>query len=74
MKSSVSRRTMQFGVLFLVSLSIASMGWADARDQAKRIHDRIAGVPPSDATLTSMASAISSSNAVGAALMAKTST
>ena len=28
---------------------------ADARSQAKRIHDRLAGVPPTEAVLTSMA-------------------
>ena len=65
-----ARRTWQFGVLFLVTLFLAPVSWADARDQAKRIHDRIAGVPPSETTLTAMASAISSSNALGAALMA----
>ncbi len=33
---------------------------ADERDQAKRIHDRIAGVPPMAATLNLMANAIAS--------------
>ena len=37
------------------SLALASAGAAAiTRDQAKRIHDRIAGVPPSDAVLTTM--------------------
>jgi hypothetical protein len=37
------------------SLALASAGAsAITRDQAKRIHDRIAGVPPSDSVLTAM--------------------
>ena len=40
------------------------------RRQAKRIHDRIAGVPPTDSVLTAMESAIVNNNAVGAANMA----
>ncbi len=36
--------------LFLV----AETGQANSRDQAKRIHDRIAGIPADDATLTQM--------------------
>jgi hypothetical protein len=40
---------------------------ADARSQAKRIHDRLAGVPPTEAVLTSMASDVAAGRAVDAA-------
>jgi hypothetical protein len=61
---------LRLGVLFLFGLLVTQVGWADARDQAKRLHDRIAGVPPDDATLTSMAADISNNDALGAALTA----
>ena len=63
-------RVMRLGVLFVLAALTSSLGWADARDQAKRIHDRIAGVPPDEATLSAMATEIGNNNAVGAALMA----
>jgi hypothetical protein len=58
-----------------LALGIASAGWqstalADARTQAKRLHDRIASVPPTDATLDSMAALISGGNPIGAANLA----
>jgi len=60
--------------LFLVLTLITVFGSlsvrADERDQAKRIHDRIAGVPPDDATLTTMANDIAGNNALTAALIA----
>lgn len=54
-------------LMFLMSFSVAQAG---PREQAKRIHDRIAGVPPSDAVLQTMENQISSGNAVGAAFTA----
>jgi hypothetical protein len=60
--------------LFLVLTLITVFGSlgvrADERDQAKRIHDRIAGVPPDDATLTTMANDIASNDPLTAALIA----
>lgn len=53
--------------VFLLSPTSAHAG---AREQALRIHDRIAGVPPSAAVLDAMASAISGGNTAGAASMA----
>ncbi len=69
---SVRRRAAKFAAVTLsCALSIASMQvMADSRDQAKRIHDRIAGVPPTDATLTAMAAEIDGGDAVAAALIA----
>lgn len=55
-----------FLVLILASFSV----YAGPREQAKRIHDRIAGVPPDEATLAAMESAIVGNNALGAAQMA----
>lgn len=58
-------------VLCLILNSFAAVN-ADVVDrrQAKRIHDRIAGVPPSDTVLDNMEAAIAANDAVGAALMA----
>ncbi len=50
------------------SLALAGSAGAVTRDQAKRIHDRIAGVPPSDAVLTQMAAASSADAAAQIAL------
>ena len=38
----------------LCSGLVATAAHADARSQAKRMHDRLAGVPPSEAVLASM--------------------
>ena len=71
MKSrSLAHRLFRLGVFILFSALLTPIGWADSRDQAKRIHDRIAGVPPDAATLDEMATAIDSNNALGAALIA----
>jgi hypothetical protein len=63
-------RALRLGMVFLVVALVAPLGWTDARDQAKRIHDRIAGVPPDETVLANMATQITNNNAVGAALMA----
>jgi hypothetical protein len=52
----------------LAGVAIAAS--ANDRDQAKRIHDRIAGVPPSEATLETMRGMVAGGNALGAALIA----
>ena len=64
------------GVRVLLWCMIAAMAWltpmssyATQRDQAKRIYDRIAGVPPDDATLTNMVNEMNATNAVNAALI-----
>jgi len=43
---------------------------ADERDQARRMHDRLTGVPPTDAMLAAMADAVGAGDAVSAALYA----
>jgi hypothetical protein len=58
----------------IVALAIASLlaapAFADPRSQAKRLHDRLAGVPPTDAVLTQMQNDIAANNATAAALLA----
>ena len=59
------RSLVAVGVLF-TALSAS----ADAVDQAKRLHDRIAGVAPDETTLINMRDAINASDPLGAAMMA----
>jgi hypothetical protein len=49
---------------------VAVAASANDRDKAKRIHDRIAGVPPSEATLNAMEALVTAGNPVGAANIA----
>jgi len=53
-----------------LSLFAAAAAHADARTQAKRIHDRLAGVPPSAATLNAMESEILAGRPLDAAGLA----
>ena len=58
-------------LLFTLSLVITcSATLADSRDQAKRIHDRLAASPPSEAVLSSMASKLDAGDYIGAAMQA----
>ena len=57
-------------ILVLILVSVPFPGHADSTDQAKRLHDRIAGVPPDAATLASMRDDIDSGNVLDAALQA----
>ena len=58
------------------TLLLALQGWtpssAGPREQARRIHDRLAGVPPTDAVLTQMATDIAGGQADAAAQLAMT--
>lgn len=58
------------GIAFSFAALLSAPAWADSTDQAKRIHDRIAGVPPDAATLAAMRDDIDSGNALDAALTA----
>jgi len=51
----------------VLAAQLASPALADERDQAKRIHDRLTGVPPSDAVLGQMAADIGGGDALRAA-------
>src|SRR5215510_8795773 len=59
----------QLGLACLLAC-VAGAASADNRDKAKRIHDRIAGVPPSEATLDQMTNLVAAGDALGAANIA----
>ena len=62
--------TQALGRVVLVGILMAGMvlpAQAGPREQAKRIHDRLAGVPPTDAVLTQMENLIAGGDAVAAA-------
>jgi len=74
---SAAHRRCRLGVLMTLATLLVSLTsvptWADTRDQAKKIHDRIAGVPPDETTLADMAALLDTGNqqdAIDAALMA----
>ena len=62
-------RTLSILIALVCTLS-ASLVHAGPREQAKRIHDRLVGVPPSAAVLDSMATKITNGDAMGAAFEA----
>ena len=51
---SLTGRLIQFVTFGLLSVALAGTAYAGPREQAKRIHDRLAGVPPSDTVLQQM--------------------
>jgi hypothetical protein len=53
-----------------VTVLLTPAAWAGPREQARRMHDRLAGVPPSEAVLTAMAQQITNNDAIGAAYIA----
>ena len=57
-------------VCFVAMLCTTQTAFADVRDQAKRIHDRIAGVPPTEAVLEQMATDIQGGDPQAAAFRA----
>ncbi len=63
-------RTSVMAVSALIALGLSAGSNAGPREQAKRMHDRIAGVPPSDAVLDAMEASIIANDAEGAAYMA----
>ena len=68
-RSNTSRFFQMLLVGFL-STGLASVADAFPREQAKRIHDRLAGVPPSEAVLQQMESAVSAGDPLAAANIA----
>lgn len=58
-------------IVFAICCTVsASLAYAGPREQAKRIHDRLAGVPPSGAVLDSMATKITNGDSMAAAFEA----
>jgi hypothetical protein len=71
----VARAGKLSGKLLGVAISVALLGiqhpaHAGSLEQAKRIHDRLTGTPPSDSLLTQMKAKIDAGDAKGAAMMA----
>ena len=62
------RRIRSIVACWLLVASVVAV--AGPREQAKRMHDRIAGVPPTEAVLTQMAADISAGNPIAAAYKA----
>ena len=64
-----NRKACVFSLVAMMSLSaLSQVSVAGSREQAKRMHDRLAGVPPTEAVLNHMASQISGGDAFGAAM------
>jgi len=72
MRQMDTQQVSKFKKLALACLiaCVAATASANDRDKAKRIHDRIAGVPPSEATLDAMEALVTANNAIGAANIA----
>ena len=71
-KSLARRRMKSAGVWPIVLVCLLAVGFPahaqmSDRDKAKRIHDRLAGVPPTDTVLTQMENLIAGGNSVAAA-------
>ncbi len=67
---TTARKLANVFTLGAAMLAMASAAQAGPREQAKRIHDRIAGVPPTDAVLASMEADIVAGNPSAAAYTA----
>jgi hypothetical protein len=68
-----SYRSKPFGMYFIVAcclLAASTTAVAGSREQAKRLHDRLAGIPPSETVLTQMAADISAGDPIAAAYIA----
>ena len=63
-------RLTRVSLILALGTVLSTSALADSRDQAKRLHDRIAGVPPDEATLAAMAAEIDANRELDAALMA----
>ncbi len=64
------KKTIANITLLLVIALLSHPLQAGPREQAKRIHDRIAGVPPTDAVLNEMENLLGSANPIDAAYLA----
>lgn len=62
-----ARKAIRLATLTLLCAGMVSVAEAGHREQAKRIHDRLAGVPPTDAVLGQMETAIANGDALAAA-------
>lgn len=65
--SGLQRRATRVLLLLAMTLCAITVAFAGPREQAKRMHDRIAGVPPSAAVLDQMAADIAAGRPIDAA-------
>ena len=72
MHQSHARRAATMAGVALLAIQGLAPAFAGPREQARRLHDRLAGVPPTDAVLTQMAGAIAGGQADVAAQLAMT--
>jgi hypothetical protein len=70
--ASLAGRSLRAKVATALALAVltASSALAGSREQAMRLHDRLNGVPPTQAVLDAMQAAIDGGNPTGAALLA----
>jgi hypothetical protein len=68
--SATATSVVSFLAVSALSLSMISAAHADERDQAQRIHDRLAGVPPTATVLEDMRQDIVGGNPIAAAIRA----
>ena len=71
-QSDLSSGWRLFGIfaMGMLGLALAGTAFADAREQARRIHDRLAGVPPSESVLQQMEQSVGAGDAQSAAYLA----
>jgi len=69
---SISQKMVCAALALVLSAMFAGSVQAGSREQAKRIHDRLTGVPPSAACLTQLEAKVTAGDAVGAAMDAIT--
>jgi hypothetical protein len=62
--SSIGKRALTLGLMSLIALANSAL--AGPREQALQIHNRVAGVPPTEAVLVNMAQMIEANNVAGA--------
>jgi len=66
----MNNKTWMSFLVALIAVAMTASAHAGSREQAQRIHERIAGVPPSAADLNAMEAMINANNAAGAANLA----
>lgn len=69
-RSRRARPVLQAAAMIFGWLSLCSSVIAGPREQAKRIHDRLVGIPPSASVLASMEAKVAAGDAIGAAMEA----
>ena len=66
----IGKKTTSTVLLLLCSVLLSQPSFGGSREQAKRMHDRLAGVPPSETVLNNMETLVASGDVLGAATVA----